>query len=311
MYEFFTEHKFNSILPKHTAKANQRIRKARSRFATIPRLNKKVSLLCFSLKVPQPDYRIQPQTHSCRSFRSFAFPNLRFLSAEQLFCILESILDAPATCETANDLDCDKIQICGEEKIVFFLSHRVSADNQQYRLLRDSVPYNFSGIDKAFSLLACFAGLNPLPVGYSPGQFFWAGKLFAFLARSASCLFSFLARQIVNVRISTYSGDYMRMGYALSCQRSVKTIAMAQKSPFRKPQRDFCKHLAGQFYEGWPVLSVQSHVDRQTQRFAAQGGFILRVRITIFNPHAWTIFVPVERTASRHQPAPLTFLPVR
>jgi hypothetical protein len=42
MYEPFTEHKFNSILPKHATKAAQSICKARSRLARIPRLNKEL-----------------------------------------------------------------------------------------------------------------------------------------------------------------------------------------------------------------------------------------------------------------------------
>jgi len=63
----------------------------------------------------------------------------------------------------------------------------------------------------------------------------------------------------------------MSVGYILSCQRGVKTVRTAQKTPLRQPEGNFREHLAGQFYQGWPVLSVQSHIDWQTQRFAAPG----------------------------------------
>ena len=157
MYEPFTEHKFNSIPPKHTAKAVQRICKARSRLARIPRLNKKISPLRFLLKIPQPDCRINPQTQRCRSLGAFAFPDLRFLAAYKLLGIFEGILDAPSARKTAYHLASSKTQIRGKEKVVFLFACRVSTYYQKHRFLRYPVPYNFSGIYKAFSALASFA----------------------------------------------------------------------------------------------------------------------------------------------------------
>jgi len=268
MYEPFTEHKFNSIPPKHTAKAAQGIRKARNSFARILRLNKKVSPPRFLLKIPQPDRGINPQTQCCCSLGALAFPGLRLLATYKLLGIFESILDAPSARKTAYHLGGGKTQIRGKEKIVFLLAGRVSTDYQKHRFLRYPVPDNLSDIYKVFFVLASFARLNPFSVGYSFRQFFRRQKLFAFLARSASCLRSFLARQIVNIRIPTHTRDYMCIGYILYYQRGVKSVRTAQKTPLGQPESDFCEHLAGKFYQGWPILSVQSHIDRQAKGFA-------------------------------------------
>ena len=114
MYASFAEHKFNSILPKHTAKAAQRIRKARSRLARIPRLNKKVSPLRFLLKIPEPDHGINPQAQSCRSFGTFAFPCLRLLTTDKLLGVFESMLDAAS----------GRIRQCSTEYRTVESSHR-------------------------------------------------------------------------------------------------------------------------------------------------------------------------------------------
>jgi len=268
MYEPFTEHKFNSILPKHTAKATQRIRKTRSRFARIPRLNKKVSRLRFLLKIPQPDCRIKPQAQRCRSFGTFAFPCLRLLTTDKLLGVFESILDAPSSRKTSNDFGCGETGIGRKEKIVFLFACRVSADNQKHRLLRDPVPNDFSDIYQPFSGLASFAGFYQLPVVYSFGQILRRRKLFALFARPASAFFSFCWQQIVNICVPTHTRDYMSVEYVLSSQRSVKTIRMVDKPPLRQPQGNFCQHFFGQFYQGQTILSVQSHIDWQPQRFA-------------------------------------------
>jgi hypothetical protein len=83
MYEPFTEHKFNPIPPKHTAKATQCIRKARNSFARIPGLNEKVPSPRFLLKIPQPNRRINPQAQRCCPLGTFAFPSLGYILASQ------------------------------------------------------------------------------------------------------------------------------------------------------------------------------------------------------------------------------------
>ena len=140
MYELFTEHKFNSIPPKHASKATQRIRKARSRLARIPWPNKKASPLRFLLKIPQPDGRINPQAQRCRPFGALVFPDLRFLATYKLLGIFESILDAPSVRKIAYHLGSGKTQIRGKEKIVFLFSGRISAYYQQDRILGYAVP---------------------------------------------------------------------------------------------------------------------------------------------------------------------------
>jgi len=257
MYEPFTEHKFNPILPKHTAKTAQDVRKARRSFAWIPRLNKKLFLLRFLTKI------IKPQTLCCCAFGTFALEGLKLLATYKLFSIFESILDAPMTRKSTDDLGRSETQIRSKEKIVFLISNWVSTDHQKHRFLRDSVPYNFSDKRKTFFVLSPFACLNPLPVGYSFRQFFWRWKL------SASLLFSFLWQQIVNTRVPTYTRVYMSVGYVLTGQRGVKTIRMVDKSPLRQPQSNFCEHLFGQFYKSWAIFAVQSHIDWQAQRFSA------------------------------------------
>jgi hypothetical protein len=103
------------------------------------------------------------------------------------------------------------------------------------------------------------------------GQILRRRKLFAFFARSASLLLSFLARQIVNIRIPTHTRDDMSIGYIPSGQRSVKTVRMVDKPPSRQPQGNFCQHFFGQFYQGQTILSMQSHIDWQAKWFAAPG----------------------------------------
>jgi hypothetical protein len=44
---------------------------------------------------------------------------------------------------------------------------------------------------------------------------------------------------------------------------------MVDKKPLRQPRGNFYQHLFGQFYQGQTILSVQSHIDWQTERFAA------------------------------------------
>jgi len=237
----------------------------------IPRLNKKVSPLRFLPKIPQPDYRIDPETQRCRSLGAFAFPSLRLLAAYKLLGIFESILDAPSVRKAVYQLGSSKIQIRGKEKIVFLFACRVSTDYQKHRFLRYPVPYNFSGIYKPFSALASFAGLDKLEVVNSFGHLFGSRQLFAFLARSASSLFSFLAEQIVNICVPAHTRDHMSVGYILSCQRGIKTVCTAQKTPLRQPEGNLREHLGGQFYKSRPVLSVQSHIDWQAKGFATPG----------------------------------------
>jgi hypothetical protein len=95
--------------------------------------------------------------------------------------------------------------------------------------------------------------------------------LFALLARSASCLFSFLSEQIVDIRVPTHPRDYMSVEYVLTSQRGVKAVRTAQKTPLRQPESKFREHLAGQFYQSRPVLSVNSHIDWQSKWFSAPG----------------------------------------
>lgn len=271
MYELFTENKINSILPKHTTNAAQRIRKARSRFARIPRTDEKVPLLRFLLQIPQPYHRIKPKTQTSRPFRTFSFPTLRFLAAYKLLGILESVLDAPSACKTAYHLCESKTQICGKEKVVFLFACRVSTYYQKHRSVRNPVPYNFSGIYQTFSAFASFAGFYQLPVVYSFDHILRRRKPFAFFARPASSLFSSLAGKIVNKCIATHTRDYMCIGYIPSGQRGVKSVRMVDKLPLRQPQANFCQHFFGQFYQGQTVLSVQSHIDWQAKWFAAPG----------------------------------------
>jgi hypothetical protein len=63
----------------------------------------------------------------------------------------------------------------------------------------------------------------------------------------------------------------MSVGYILSCQRGVKTVRTAQKTPLRQPEGDFREHLAGQFYKSRPILSVKSHIDWQAKWFSTPG----------------------------------------
>jgi hypothetical protein len=103
------------------------------------------------------------------------------------------------------------------------------------------------------------------------GHLFGGRQLSAFLARSASCLLSFLWQQMVNICVSTHTRDYMSVGPVLPSNRGVKTVCTAEKMPLRQPEGKLCEHLAGQFYQSGPVLPVQSHIDWQTQRFATPG----------------------------------------
>jgi hypothetical protein len=190
------------------------------------------------------------------------------LATYKLLGVFEGILDTPSARKTTYYFGSSQTQVRGEEKVVFFFACRVSTDYQKHRFLRYPVPYNFSGIYQAFPALASFASFDKPEVVNSFGHLFGGRQLFAFLARSASCLFSFLAEQIVNICVPTHTRDYMSVGYILSCQRGVKTVRTAQKTPLRQPEGNFREHLAGQFYKSRPILSVKSHIDWQAKWFS-------------------------------------------
>jgi len=268
MYESFTEHKFNSIPPKHSAKATQRIRKARSRLAGIPRLNKKVSLLRFLTKIPQPNSRVQPKAHCCRTFRALSFEALYLLAAKQLFCVLGRILDRPSAAEAANHFSWFHFEVAGDEKILGPFAAGVLTDNHQQWLFAYVIPDDRFAEDQHGSVVLAFGNNDSFPLLYGWTQQGWFGQGFPSYAWSARSGFCFWLRQVEDDRILSHVRyDFHTFGF-LADQRGVKAVAVANKPSIGQPRLDLAEHLQGQFDMAGTVLESKPHVDRQAERFA-------------------------------------------
>ena len=265
------EHIFYSFRPKLASEAVQSIRKARSGFLFVPRLSPKVSRSGFLSEIPQPNHRIQTQTQRRSSFGPLALVRLRLLAAQKLFCIFERVFNGPSVVVTFQNLGSGHRQIGRKKKIVSFLASRVSADNQKHRFFRNGIPNYMSNINQSFHHFASLTELYLLPVVNIRYHLLWGGKALAFLARSASGFLSSFWRQIENLCVALYSRNEICLSHLFSSQRCIKAICNQSKQPFRQPLVDLVYHLHRQFYQGIAVLAVQSHIDRQPQRFAAPG----------------------------------------
>jgi len=115
------------------------------------------------------------------------------------------------------------------------------------------------------------AKLYLFPIANIRSHLLRAGQTFAFLSWPASGSFSFFGRQIEDFCVSLYSRNQMSICHLFSRKRSVKAVCRNSKSSFRQPLIYLFKHLLSQFYNSRAVLSVQSDVYRQANRFAAPG----------------------------------------
>jgi hypothetical protein len=201
---------------------------------------------------------------------------LRLLAAQKLFCVFERVLDSPSVVVTFQNLDGGHCQIGRKEKIVSFFASRVSAYYKQYRLMRNPIPYYLTGINQSLYCFASLAKLYLLPVVDIRSHLLRVGKAFAFLARPASGFLSSFGRQIENLCVALYTRNKICLEHLFSSQRCVKAVCNQSKPPFRQPLMELVYHLHCQFYQSIAVLAVQSHVDRQSQRFAAPGRLYLQ-----------------------------------
>jgi hypothetical protein len=193
------------------------------------------------------------------------------LATQKLFRVFERVLDGPSVVVTFQNLFGCHRQIGCKKKIVSFFASWISAYYKKYRLMRNPIPYHLAGIDQSPRRFASLTKLYLLPILNIRSHFLWAGKAFAFLARSASGFLSFLAWQIENLCIALYSRNEMRLGHLFSSQRCVKTVCNQSKPPFWQPLMKLICHLCCQFYQSWPVFAMQSHIYRQSQWFATPG----------------------------------------
>ena len=265
------EHIFYSLTPKLASEAVQSVHKAWSCFLPVPRLNPESSRSGFLSQIPQPHHRIQTQTQRRSSFWALALVRLRLLAAQKLFRVFECVLDGPSVVVAFQNLGCAHGQIGRKKKIVSFFAERVSAYYKQYRLMRNPIPYYLTCINQSFYCFASLTKLYLLPVVNIRSHLLRVGKAFAFLARSASCFLSSFGRQIENLCVALYTRNEMCLRHPFSSQRCIKAVCNQSKPPFRQPLMELVYHLHRQFYQSIAVLSVQSHVDRQPQRFAAPG----------------------------------------
>ena len=204
-----TEHIFYSLAPELTSQTAQSVRKARSCFLPVPRLNPERPYFGFLPEIPQPHHRIQTQTQRRRSFRALALVRLRFLAAQKLFGVFERVFDRPSVVVAFQNLCGRHRQIGGKKKIVPFFAARVSADDKQYRLMRNPIPYDLTGIHQSLDLFASLTKFDLLPISNIRSHFLWVGKTFAFLARSASGFLSSFWRKIENLCIALDSRNQM------------------------------------------------------------------------------------------------------
>jgi hypothetical protein len=266
----FIEHIIYSLLPDIAAKRRQRIGEARSAFLTIPRQMWQLLPEPWVLKVPEPHHRIEKQTQRGGSLRTLSFEGLRLLSAEKLLGIFERILDAPSSGISTDNLLWRQGQIRRYEEIVFFLLCRVSADDQHNRSFGDVIPYNLSRPDQTFSLFSAFDGDNLLeiPDGFDKFERFWqqfASDSFA----SASGFF--LRGQLEYDRVLSHTRYDVNPPQIAVYQSRIKAIAMTNKASAGQPGGDFDEHAFGKVDMAGAVFETQTHIDRQSNGFAAPG----------------------------------------
>ena len=184
MYGIITEHTLYSFTPKLATQAGYGIGEARPALQRIPGMNHEVLLARLLLQVPQPNHRIQPQAQARGTFGALAFEGLRLLTAKILLGVFERILDRPAVGIAFYNLGWGHGHIGGKEKVVFFFALRIPADNQKYRLLRNSVPQQNSRVNQSDSVFASFADFYLLPMANIFGQFLRTENSLAFFART-------------------------------------------------------------------------------------------------------------------------------
>ena len=265
------EHIFYSLTPKLTPQAAQSVRKAGSRFLSVPRLNPERSGSGFLSEIPQPHYRIQGQPQRRGPFRSLPLVGLRLLTAQQLLGVLECILDGPSVVVTFQHLACSHRQIRRKKKIVSFLARRVFAYHQPYRLMRNPIPDDRTGIHPSLYCFTSLAKLDQCPISNIRSHLLRAGKALAFLARSATSFLPSLWRKIEYFCVALDPRNQMCFWHLPSSQSRIKAVCDQSKSPFWQPLMELIDHLHRQFYQGIAVLSMQSHMDRQSQWFSAPG----------------------------------------
>jgi len=77
---------------------------------------------------PGPDSRIEPQANHGGPFGAGVFPGLELLGSQQLFRILEGVLDGPPAHEGFDHVGRRGLHIRAEEKVVVFLSGQIATD---------------------------------------------------------------------------------------------------------------------------------------------------------------------------------------
>ena len=153
-----TEHTFYSFTPKITPKGGQRVGEAGSGLVRVPRPNHKIVFVALLQQIPQPHHRIQPKAQAGCSFGAFAFERLRLLATQELFGILERILDRPAVGVAAYHFGGSHRHVGGQKKIVFLFARGVAADYQKNRLVQNAVPQNNFGVNPPSAHFSAFAG---------------------------------------------------------------------------------------------------------------------------------------------------------
>jgi hypothetical protein len=104
MNGMFSEHAFNSFLPKYPSQVGRGVLETGVRLRWVPRHARQNPFSVTILQIPSPNHRVEPQAQGCCSFRTFVFPGLQFLAADELLGISESVPDAPTAGKTFDHL---------------------------------------------------------------------------------------------------------------------------------------------------------------------------------------------------------------
>lgn len=267
------EHTINSFSPNLLSQAGQCICEAGILLFSIPGQFRQFASGVFVFQVPQPNSRVDPETHCCRPFGALSFEALYLLATEQLFCVLERILDRPSAAETANHLFWFHFEVGGDEKIVGPFAAGISSDDHHQWLFAYVIPDDRFAEDQHGSLVLAFGNNNSFPLLYGLSQQWWFWQDYSSYASSTSPGFCFWFWQVEYDRILSHVRyDFHVFGF-LADQSGVKTVAVANKLSIGQPGFDLAEHLQSQFDMAGTILEPQPHVDRQANRFAAPGRF--------------------------------------
>jgi hypothetical protein len=226
---------------------------------------------------PCPDKRVESIPYSGHLLRSRLPPRLGLLDTQELLSVPKCIFDGPSAGKSLDEQRRIETQVCGEEKVVLFLSLGIPGDDQPDVFSRQNrVPNNMADMNQSRSNLPSLVGFHASPGRRGLGYLRRRWKAFPALPMTSSLAGLRLWWQPINGRIvSNTAHDFDTTG-KVAGQRGVETVSDQENRPIREPfcqiEQHFSHEVKYRFSCGFGrPLSVQSHVDGQCEGLPTPG----------------------------------------